>query len=190
MKNLIFIILLTVVFATGSYAQDSTNRKEIFSVGIGYGFNSNIGNDGILFSNDYKHYLTDRLAINPGISFFQSINLFQDISENGYKSHSGLVLDLSLEYSIYRHNNFNIALNLGPSFEIGDFNYTSLRTYIDGVLIEERFVHQLIYEPGVSGSIEFSWDKNKKIVKTLAIVTNSQFGLIPNSLGIVYKIGF
>lgn len=179
-----------MLVATSSFSQNSISRKDKFSVGIGYGFNSNIGNDGILFSNDYKHYIIDRLAINPGISFFQSINLFQDMTENGYKSHSGLVFDLSLEYSVYRQNNFNIALNLGPSFEIGDFNYTSLRTYIDGVLIEERFVHQLIYEPGIFGSIEFSWDKDQKLVKTLAIVTNSQFGLIPNSLGVVYKIGF
>jgi hypothetical protein len=190
MRNLIFITIFSAFVITSSYAQKTINPKEKFSIGIGYGFNSNIGNDGIVFSNDYKHSLTDKLVINPGISFFQSINFFQDMAENGYKSHSGLVFDLSLEYSVYRKNNFNIALNLGPSFEIGDLSYSSIRTYMDGVLIEERFVHDQVYEPGVFGSIEFSWDKDRKLVKTLAITTNSQFGLIPNSLGIVYKIGF
>lgn len=190
MKSSLFITLLSIVLTTVSYAQDSTTRKENFSVGLGYGFNSNIGNDGVLFSNDYKYYLTDRLVINPGICFFQSVNMFRNIAENGYKSHSGLVLDLSLEYSIYSQKHFNIALNLGPSFEIGNLSYSSMRTYENGVLTEERFVHKQIYEPGVSGSVEFSWDKGQKLVKTLAIVTNSQYGLFPNSLGIVYKIGF
>ncbi|MEA4935793.1 hypothetical protein SDC9_156137 [bioreactor metagenome] len=190
MKHLIIVSLLSVFITSEAQDQGSTTPKEKFSVGIGYGFNSNIGNDGILFSNDYKHYLTDRLVMNPGISFFQSVNMFQNIARNGYKSHSGLVFDLSLECSIYNHKYFNIALNLGPSFEIGDISYSSMRTYENGVLTEERFVHKQIYEPGVSGSVEFSWDRNKKLVKTLSIISNSQYGLIPNSIGILYKIGF
>ena len=189
-KKLNFVVILVMLFiSSSSYAQKSSIRKAKYSVGFGYGFNSNVGNDGLIISNDYKYYLSNRLALNPALSYFQSINLFHDFEE-GYKSHSGLVLSFSLDYTIYNKKDFNISLNLGPSFEIGDQSRTWMRTYIDGVLTEERFENERLFVPGVVGNIEFSWDENKKFVKSISIISNSQYGLIPNSLGIVYKIGF
>ncbi len=189
-KKLNFVVILVMLFiSSSSYAQKSSIRKDKYSVGFGYGFNSNVGNDGLIISNDYKYYLSNRLALNPALSYFQSINLFHDFEE-GYKSHSGLVLSFSLDYTIYNKKDFNISLNLGPSFEIGDQSRTWMRTYIDGVLTEERFENERLFVPGVVGNIEFSWDENKKFVKSISIISNSQYGLIPNSLGIVYKIGF
>ena len=143
----------------------------------------------MVFSNDYKYYLSNRLALNPALSYFQSINLFHDFEE-GYQSHSGFVFSFALDYTIYNKNDFNIAINLGPSFEVGDQSYSWLRTYTDGVLTEERFENERLFVPGVVGNIELSWDENKKFVKSISIISNSQYGLIPNSLGIVYKIGF
>ena len=189
-KKLNFVVILVMLFiSSSSYAQKSSIRKDKYSVGFGYGFNSNVGNDGIIISNDYKYYLSNRLALNPALSYFQSINLFHDFEE-GYKSHSGLVLSFSLDYTIYNKKDFNISLNLGPSFEIGDQSRTWMRTYIDGVLTEERFENERLFVPGVVGNIEVSWDENKKFAKSISIISNSQYGLIPNSLGIVYKIGF
>lgn len=182
-------MLVVLCISSNNYAQKSSIRKDKYSVGIGYGFNSNVGNDGLVFSNDYKYYLSNRLALNPALSYFQSINLFHDFEE-GYQSHSGLVLSFSLDYTIYHKNDFNIALNLGPSFEIGDQSHTWMRTYYDGILTEERFENERLFVPGVVGNVEFSWDESKKFVKSISIISNSQYGLIPNSLGIVYKIGF
>ena len=99
-------------------------------------------------------------------------------------------MSFSLDYTIYNKKDFNVALNLGPSFEIGDQSRTSMRTYIDGVMTEERFENERLFVPGVVGNIEVSWDENKKFAKSISIISNSQYGLIPNSLGIVYKIGF
>lgn len=183
------LIFGLMLLSSNNYAQKSTIRKDIYSVGLGYGFNSNVGNDGIIFSNDYKYYLSNRLAINPALSFFQSTNIFNNFDE-GYQSHSGLVFSFSLDYTIYNKKNFNIALNIGPSIEIGDQSHTSMRAYYEGVLTDERFENERLFVPGIVGNIEFSWDENKKFVKTLSIISNSQYGLFPNSLGIVYKIGF
>ena len=189
-KNLNLVVIIVMLFITSNnYAQKSSIRKDKYSVGIGYGFNSNVGNDGLVFSNDYKYYLSNRLALNPALSYFQSINLFHDFEE-GYQSHSGFVFSFALDYTIYNKNDFNIAINLGPSFEVGDQSYSWLRTYTDGVLTEERFENERLFVPGVVGNIELSWDENKKFVKSISIISNSQYGLIPNSLGIVYKIGF
>lgn len=189
-KKISYVVILFLLFISSSnYAQKSSIRKDKYSIGVGYGFNSNVGNDGLVFSNDYKYYLSDKLAINPALTFFQSINLFQDL-EDGYQSHSGFVLSFSIDYTIYNKKDFNIALNLGPSFEIGDQSHSSMRTYIDGVMTEERFENERLFVPGVVGNIEVSWDENKKFAKSISIISNSQYGLIPNSLGIVYKIGF
>lgn len=189
-KKISYVVILVMLFISSSnYAQKSSIRKDKYSLGIGYGFNSNVGNDGVIISNEYKYYLSNRLALNPALNYFQSINLFHNFDE-GYKSHSGLVLSFSLDYTIYNKKDFNVALNLGPSFEIGDQSRTSLRTYIDGVMTEERFENERLFVPGVVGNIEFSWDENEKFVKSISIISNSQYGLIPNSLGIVYKIGF
>lgn len=189
-KRNCFVVILVMLFITSStYGQKSSIRKDKYSVGIGYGLNRNMGNDGVVFSNDYKYYLSNRLAINPALTFFQSINMFHDF-EDGYQSHSGLVLSFSLDYTIYNKNDFNIALNLGPSFEIGDQSYSWLRTYTDGVLTEDRIKNERLFAPGVVGNIEFSWDENEKFTKSISIVCNNQYGTILNSLGIVYKIGF
>ncbi len=189
-KKISYVVILVMLFISSSnYAQKSSIRKDKYSLGIGYGFNSNVGNDGVIISNEYKYYLSNRLALNPALNYFQSINLFHNFDE-GYKSHSGLVLSFSLDYTIYNKKDFNVALNLGPSFEIGDQSRTSMRTYIDGVMTEERFENERLFVPGVVGNIEVSWDENKKFVKSISIISNSQYGLIPNSLGIVYKIGF
>ncbi len=187
-KSLVLILLMLYVSVAGN-AQISSIRQDKYSIGFGYGFNSNVGNDGFIFSNDYKYFVTNSFALNPALSFFQSVNLFHDFEE-GYKSHSGLVASFSLDYTFYLKNNHGISLNIGPSLEVGDQSRTWMRRYENGVLVEERFENERLFVPGVVASIEFGWDQDKKMQKSISLVSNSQYGLIPNSLGIVYKIGF
>lgn len=183
MRLLKLFSIVSILF-TSQFIFSQENKK--FSIGLGYGFDTNISNDGILLTNDYKIFLTNKLILNPGVSVFQSMNTIKRI-EPGYRSHSGLVFDLSLEYEIIKIKNFGISMNLGPSFEIGDQTYSSVRTYEYGVLIDEQFVHEQIYQPGLMAGIEFSFQKNKR--NTFSIVSNFQYGLLPNSVGVLYKIG-
>lgn len=190
MKKVLLVTAFSLMISFCLSSQNKLVGKNQYSVGLGYGYNSNAGNDGIVFSNDYKYYLTNRFALNPGISFFQSINLFANLDNTGYKSHSGLLLNFSLDYVLLQRDDFSLALNVGPSFEIGDDTFTSMRSFSNGVLTGEQFENKRIFEPGLFGSVDLMWDMNNGKSRTLSIISNSQYGLIPISLGIVYKVGF
>jgi hypothetical protein len=188
MKNIFLVGLFAMIFATNSYSQKSNSFSDNYSVGIGYGFNSNIGNPGILFSNDYKFNLSTKFALNPGISFFQSLDVYEKRRGNDYRSHSGIVLDFSVEYAIAKIKNVTIALNVGPSFEIGDYSYVKIQAN-EQFNIPEKIVSEQIYQPGVHGGVEFIWKNKSMKTRAISFVTNSQYYLVPNSLGVLYKFG-
>jgi len=57
-------------------------------------------------------------------------------------------------------------------------------------LVEERYHNETISEGGLKIDIEYSWGETSRFTKSLSTISNSQYGMFPNSLGVVFKIGF
>ena len=169
-----------------SYSQEKTKDK-LFSVGLGFGNENNVSNYGIFFTNDLKIGLTDKLYINPRLSFFQSLGSIENADDYGYRSHSGLFIDLGLGYSIIKKQKFDISINLGPSTEIGSETYSSMQRYENGILVEEQFENNNLKQFGFYSDIEIIWITGN-LTNTIGLKTN-YFGIYPEFIGIVYKIG-
>ncbi len=184
MKSFCIIFLICITQLVNSYSQDKADNI-LYSVGIGFGNENNVSNYGIFFTNDIKIEIAERLSLNPRVSFFQSLG---SIESEGYRSHSGIFLETGLSYSIKKNGKVELSVNAGPSLEIGDETYSSLRRYEDGVLVEERFGNNMLKQFGFYGDFEISW-KRDRCLKTIGLRTN-YYGIYPEFLGIVYKIGF
>jgi hypothetical protein len=182
MKIKTILIIVLIVFAQLLKAQE---KKGIYSIGVGVGNENNISNYGIYFTNDYKYFVLDWLAINPRISFFQSTSSFEPAVDFGYRSHSGIFFDLGL--SIYPFKRF--SLNVGPSYEVGDESYLSMKKWENDVVVQEWYENNSIREFGFYADIEYSWPMTKKLIGTFGIKTNYLY-FYPGFVGIVCKVGF
>ena len=101
-------------FQSISFAQLPSELNH-YSVGMGIGNENSISNYGLWFCNDYKMYLSKRIAVNPRIGFFQSTGSFESAPVFGYRSNSGFMFECSLSLSIINRARTNLSLNFGSS---------------------------------------------------------------------------
>jgi hypothetical protein len=186
MKKIILLPLMVLGIVSCAFAQNNS-KNMLYSVGIGLGTENNVGNYGLFLTNDLKISLAERLALNPRLSFFQSLRGFEDPEQFGYSNHSGLFIDLGLSYSLIAKEGFNFSVNVGPSTEIGSETYSSIRVYENGVLVDEVYEANKLRQFGFYADLEFAWIKDN-CVHALAIKSN-YYGIYPEFFGIAYKFG-
>ncbi len=188
MKKNLLLTLFLFGFLVNGFSQNDFHRK-IYSVGLGIGNENNISNFGMYFTNDFKYFALDRLAVNPRISFFQSLGL-NNYKHYGYKSQSGVFFELGASFSIIKYSYSELSISAGPSFQIGSETYRSLASYDENFeVIEERFSNKYFRRLGLYLDLDFTFNDGDKLEQTIGI-KSSYFGIYPEYLGIVYKIGF
>ncbi len=184
------LLLLFILFASivNGFSQNDFHRK-VYSVGLGLGNENNISNFGMYFTNDFKYYALDRLAVNPRISFFQSLGV-NNYKYYGYRSQSGVFFDLGASFSIIKYSYSEVSISTGPSFQIGSETYRSLAVYDEKFEVtEERFSNKYFHRLGLYLDLDLTLNDGDKLEQSIGI-KSSFFGIYPEYLGIVYKIGF
>ncbi len=124
MKNFALVFLVSLL-SISSFSQENLKPKNLYSVGLGYNYIGNDGAHGILFTNDFKWNFSKRFALNPGISFFQTVKNYN--WDGWYRSHSGFIAELCLSSRIIDKVNSSLSLKIGPSFEVGDVSYLAVQ---------------------------------------------------------------
>ena len=187
-KSVLFsIVLLFVSYA--AFAQHATTKPKNmeYSFGLGIMNENDIGNFGMVVTNDLRIYLLPRFGVNPRLNYFQSLGL-KNQKIYGFSSYSAVFVECGLFYSIVKNKKIEITLNAGPSAIFGNSSYLEVLWYDENGNRRERFNNEYIRNMGYYTDIEFSWGK-RKIVNTLAIKANGMY-IYPEFLGVVYKIGF
>jgi len=174
------------VIVLNVFGQDKT-RDKIFSIGIGLGNENNVSNYGLFYSGDFKLELKNRLYLNPRVEYFQSTGSYENAESYGDRYHHGLFLDCGASYSFVKKQNFEISINLGPSLEIGKELFLRSRSVHNGVVVDEVYENNNLFRLGGYADLEFSFYL-KNVVNTIGIKSYA-FGIYPEFLGIIYKIG-
>lgn len=186
-KRLLLILILFTSVSSG-FSQNDFHRK-IYSVGIGLGNENNISNFGMYFTNDFRYYALDWLAVNPRISFFQSLGL-NNYQFYGYRSQSGVFFELGASFSIIKYSYSEVSINVGPSFQIGSETYRSIVVYDEYFnAAEEIFSNKYFRRLGFYLDLDLTFNDGDKLEQSIGI-KSSFFGIYPEYLGLVYKIGF
>jgi hypothetical protein len=181
--TLLFLAIQSITFS------QSFMDKNVYNIGIGIGNENNVSNYGILFTNDYRIYMSKRIALNPRIGFFQSIGSLEPADQFGYRSHSGIMFDFGLSYSFFMQIHTNLSINFGPSWELGSETYLASAEILDDVFVNQKFENNTLSRIGFYFDIDFTFWQNQNISHTLGLKTN-YFSFYPEVVGIVYKIGF
>jgi len=188
-KSVLFsIVLLFVSYA--AFAQHATTKPKNmeYSFGLGIMNENDIGNFGMVVTNDLRIYLLPRFGVNPRLNYFQSIGIKNSGVPGDYSSYSALFVDCGLFYSIVKNKKIEITLNAGPSGIFGSSTYLEVEQMDENGNITKRFNNETIHNLCYYTDLEFTWGK-RKIVNTLAIKANGMY-IYPEFLGVVYKIGF
>jgi hypothetical protein len=189
---LLFAVLLLASSFTFAQQPGKQKKEKIYSFGTGIMNENDIGNLGIVVTNDLKIYLLKRFGINPRLSYFQSLGQTSTLdpgNPDDFSSYSALFVECGLFYSFVKNQKVEITLNAGPSGVFGNSSYLELVAYDgNGNKIQERFNNEHITSMAYFTDLEFSWGK-RKIVNTLAIKATGMY-IYPEFLSLVYKIGF
>lgn len=164
-----------------------TTKDMIFSIGVGFGNENNISNYGYFYSTDLKIELFNRVYLNPRVEYFRSTGSIEKAEFFGERYHNGLFIDCGLSYSFVKKQNFEISLNIGPSLEIGEEKFLRASSRINGVL-DEFYETNNLFRGGGYADLECSFT-TKNVVNTIGIKSYA-FGIYPEFLGLIYKIGF
>ncbi len=189
-KSVLFsIVLLFVSYAAFAQKTNTKQKKMEYSFGLGIMNENDIGNFGMVITNDLKIYLLHRFGVNPRLNYFQSLGVSNSGVDGDYSSYSTLFVECGLFYSIVKNKKIEITLNAGSSGIFGNSSYLEMVQYDkNGNVTNQRFNNEYIRTIGYYTDLEFSWGK-RKIVNTLAIKANGMY-IYPEFLGVVYKIGF
>ena len=185
-RKMIFLAILMGLIFNQAFTQNKFGDK-IYSVGLGFGNENNVGNYGLYFSNDLRFYLTNRLSVNPRVSFFQSLGSIEPEKHYGYRSHSGIFFDLGANISLITNNSHDLSFSAGPSFQMGNETFSSGITVRNEVLVDEGFETITLRRLGFYCDLEFSFPVLNQI-HSIGL-RSSYFGIYPEFLGITYKIG-
>ncbi len=188
MKKFLFLFGVLFMVSLPSFAQQPAKPKKekVYSFGMGIMNENDIGNFGIVVTNDLKIYLLRRFGVNPRLSYFQSLGL--NTYGDGFSSYSAIFMGCGLFYSVVKNKKMEITINAGPSGVFGNSTNLVVALYENGKLVNQRFDNEYIRNMAYFTDLEFSWGK-RKIVNTLAIKATGMY-IYPEFLGIVYKIGF
>ena len=188
MKKFILLssVLLLASFQTFAQQPVKQKKEKVYSFGLGIMNENDIGNFGVVVTNDLKIYLLRRFGVDPRLSYFQSLGL--NTYNDGFSSYSTVFVGCGLFYSIVKNKKIEITINAGPSGVFGNSTNLVVALYEDGKLSNQRFDNEYIRNMAYFTDLEFSWGK-RKIVNTLAIKATGMY-IYPEFLGIVYKIGF
>lgn len=185
MKSVIFTFL-GLLFCQFIVSQEIKHPE--FRIGIGVLDELNIGNGGPYITNEAVFNVSERFSVNPGISFFQSTYITNDVPW-GKQNHSGLFLDLLLSYSLIKNNLFGFAIKAGPSYQRGYESYREAARYEYDVLVYERYVHNDLKRFGLIFELEFGFLSNDRFFHYLSLQSKS-FDIFPEMLSVSYKFGF
>ena len=185
---LFFVVLFFVSYAAFAQKTHTKPKNMEYSFGLGIMNENDIGNFGMVVTNDLKIYLLPRFGVNPRLNYFQSLGVSNSGLDGDYSSYSALFVECGLFYSIVKNKKIEITLNAGPSGIFGNSTYLEMELYENGNITEKRFNNEYIRTLGYYTDLEFTWGK-RKIINTLAIKANGMY-IYPEFLGIVYKIGF
>jgi len=191
MKRIILFSIVLFFVSQFLYAQNSPRKpkEKIYSFGLGIMNENDIGNFGVVVTNDLKIYLLHRFGVNPRLNYFQSLGVNNSGVDGDYSSYSSLFVECGLFYSIVKNKKIEITLNAGPSGIFANSSYLEMVQYDEnGNITNQKFNNECIRTIGYYTDLEFSWGK-RKIVNTLAVKANGMY-IYPEFFGIVYKIGF
>ncbi len=192
MKKIVFLLGVLFLASLPSFAQQPAKPKKekVYSFGMGVMNENDIGNLGVVVTNDLKIYLLRRFGVNPRLSYFQSLGLNAHDPDipGDFSSYSAVFVECGLFYSFVKNQKVEITLNAGPSGVFGNSSYLEMITYYNQTITQEKFNNEYIRNMAYFTDLEFSWGK-RKIVNTLAIKATGMY-IYPEFLGIVYKIGF
>ncbi|MFB6342046.1 hypothetical protein ACE1ET_09990 [Saccharicrinis sp. FJH62] len=185
MKSLIFIFL-GLLFCQLLASQEI--KQPEFRIGIGVLDELNIGNGGPYIISEAVFSISERLSVNPGISFFQSTFITNDVPW-GKQNHSGLFLDLQLGYSVIKNDAFGFAVKAGSSYQRGYESYREAARYVNDILVYERYTHNDLKRFGLIIEFEFELLSNDRFSHYLSLQAKS-FNIFPEMLSVSYKFGF
>jgi hypothetical protein len=183
--SLALLFVLQVVTAQNTYKKP---KKLAYSFGLGIMNENDIGNFGMVVTNDLKIYLLNRLGINPRLNYFQSLGVSSSGVDGDYSSYSALFVECGVFYSFVKNKKIEITLNAGPSGIFGNSTYLEMVTYYNNDIINKKYNNEYIRNLGYYTDLEFTWGK-RKVINTLAIKANGMY-IYPEFIGLVYKIGF
>ncbi len=189
MKNLIFILLISLCSMITNGQKTQKNKPIDFSTSLGYGFGKK-NNFGFFFNNEVSIYLTKRIGITTNLTAFQSL-LASDPVYNSYNidgiCHYGFFLDIL--FSIMQNfDRLSLELQTGPSGLIGRETGFKMKQRTDGE-IDLFYVQQDIENIGLSANFKFTLKTNKKIDHFLILKTRYKI-IHLEYLGLCYGVKF
>lgn len=197
MKKCLFFMVLTLV-TFFSKAQES-NKSWMYSVGAGPAIEGNQGMWGLNITNELGYYFTERVSINPSLSYFQTLTPFESgfginmLPQENYMS--GLFTNAKIRFDLLRTSkDFRIGLSAGPSFQLGGSSYHRGYT-TDGqgpeILVSLGYEVEKHARLGYVTEVTFDWRNAKPNRRSSASISMSSFsGYWPYFLMACYKFGF
>jgi hypothetical protein len=192
---LLSFVLFTYFLQLSAFAQDY--EKLTYYVGIGPAIDGNIGLYGVNVSNELSFGLSEKISLNPSLTYYQSIKSFDNYDEAAFEqdNSSGLFTNVTIKYDVLKtKNDFKISLAFGPSFQIGGENsyggsflrFDGFENYYENIFTVERFARL-----GYTQQIAFDWKSKNENRRNSAVVSMSSFGgYWPWYLMATYRIGF
>lgn len=184
----LYLFAVSSLFAQNIMEPDQENLT-IFSLSLGFASHTGSGFYGPLVTNDLKTSLGKNLYINPRLSFFQSI-FNPPASSAGFNSHSGLFVDLGLSYSFLIEKAHSFSISAGPAYQTGSETRTISHTYVNDVLVDEKFRHRNIRHLGFYLDLDYNLNTTDKFIHSLGVKSYSFKANPFEFLALSYKIGF
>lgn len=197
MKKSAFFVLLALV-AFFSNAQE-TDKRWIYRIGAGPAIEGNHGMLGLNITNELSYYLTDRMSINPSLTYFHTLTRFESQSDLEMPHRedymSSLFTNVKIRIDLLRTSkDFRIALAAGPSFQLGGSSthrgYTTQQENPE-TLVSLGYEVEKHARLGYVTEVTFDWQNAEPNRRSSASISMSSFsGYWPYYLMASYKLGF